>query len=140
MELMAYLENSSNLTLTSYNDLVQDTANADSTNYSTRYPSVKGDPVGILVASGSLTPLQATGTGIDIATSTVLYSAYIAPSVTVTGSGSAFTTALSATTTALRKGTFTSNLTIASERCRYGRASSVTTTATNRHRGSKRTK
>ena len=62
---MAYLENSSNLTLTSYDeDSFVNTANADSANYSLRYPSVKGDPVGILVASGSLTPLQATGTGI----------------------------------------------------------------------------
>ena len=77
---MAYLENSSNLTLTSYDeDSFVNTANADSANYSLRYPSVKGDPVGILVASGSLTPLQATGTGIDIATNQTLYSAYIAP-------------------------------------------------------------
>ena len=95
MELMAYLENSSNLTLTSYNDLVQDTANADSTNYSTRYPEVRGDPIGIMVASGSLVPLQSTGTGLDIVNNTTtLYSAYIAPKITVTGTGSSFASAV----------------------------------------------
>ena len=84
---MAYLENASNLTLTSYDkDNLVNTVYGDSTNYAIRYPSVRGDPLGILVASGSLVPLQASGTGVDIVTNTsTLYSAYIAPRVTVTG-------------------------------------------------------
>ena len=59
MTLMAYLENVSNLTLTSYVDTPTPTAHADTPSYATRYPMVRGDLLGILVSSGTLVPLQA---------------------------------------------------------------------------------
>ena len=95
MELMAYLENSSNLTLTSYDvDTLASTANADSTNYSIRYPAVKGDPIGILVASGTLMPLQMTGTGIEIQTNNTLYTAYVSQKISITAVGDTLYTAI----------------------------------------------
>ena len=50
-ELMAYLENSGNLTVTSYNGALENSVYADAPNYSARYPSLKGDQVGIVVLS-----------------------------------------------------------------------------------------
>ena len=42
MQLMAYLENQNNLTLTSYNDTIQkNTVYADNANYAIRYPMVR---------------------------------------------------------------------------------------------------
>ena len=102
-QFMAYLESSNNLTLTSYDESsLYETAYGDSTNYAFRFPMVRGDPIGILVASGSLRPLQMSGTGIDIVTNTALYTAYIASRVTVTGSGSTFANTFGATIAALK--------------------------------------
>ncbi len=79
--LMAYLENASNLTLTSYIEK----SLAATTDYSTRYPMVSGNPIGVLIASGSLQPIQATASApIELTTSTAPYTAYIAPRNTVT--------------------------------------------------------
>ena len=93
---MAYLESASNLTLTSYDeDSLESAAYGDSTNYSIRYPEVRGDLLGILVSSGSLVPLQlSTSTGVDIATTPNVYGVYVAPRVTVSGSGSGLATAV----------------------------------------------
>ncbi len=82
--LMAYLENASNLTLTSYIEK----SLAATTDYSTRFPMVQGNPIGVLIASGSLQPLQATtNTGVELQTNTAVYTAYIAPKITITSSG-----------------------------------------------------
>ena len=90
-ELLAYLENQSNLTLTSYGLNTLRSTYADSTNYANRYPMTRGDPIGILTLSGSLVPLQAMGgTGIDLATNQTLYTAYIQSRVSITGSGASF--------------------------------------------------
>ena len=95
MALMAYLENAANLTLTSYVNGFRGALYADAPNYARRYPTVKGDPIGILVATGTLIPLQALGgTGIDIATSPTLYAAYIAPKVMTMATGAALYAAL----------------------------------------------
>ncbi len=84
--LMAYLENASNLTLVSYLPSFQ-RASAATVDYSTRFPAVTGNPIGILIASGSLQPLQATATApIELTTSTAPYVAYIAPKVVITSS------------------------------------------------------
>ena len=95
--LMAYLENASNLTLISY--LPTLTVNAATTDYSTRFPAVTGNPIGILIASGSLQPLQqvSTSTSIELTTSTTPYIAYIAPKIVITSVG---TTLIAAITTA----------------------------------------
>ena len=95
---MAYLESASNLTLTSYDeDSLENTAYGDSTNYANRYPEVRGDLLGVLVSSGSLVPLQlASSTGVDIATTPNVYSVYVAPRITVSGSGAALATAVAA--------------------------------------------
>ena len=78
---MAYLENASNLTLTSYIEK----SFAATTDYSTRYPMVSGNPIGVLIASGSLQPVQATASApIELTTSTAPYTAYIASKNTVT--------------------------------------------------------
>ena len=46
---------------------------------------VSGNPIGILIASGSLQPVQATVSApIELTTSTTPYTAYIAPKNTVT--------------------------------------------------------
>ena len=97
-QFMAYLESASNLTLTSYDeDSLENTAYGDSTNYANRYPEVRGDLLGVLVSSGSLVPLQlASSTGVDIATTPNVYGVYVAPRVTVSGSGSALATAVAA--------------------------------------------
>ena len=55
--LLAYLENASNLTLTSY---IEKSLAATTTDYSTRFPTVTGNPIGVLIASGTLQPLQAS--------------------------------------------------------------------------------
>ena len=92
---MAFLENSSNLTLTSY--LPSSRVSAATVDYSLRYPAVKGQPLGILLASSTNLPLQmSTSTGIDIVTTTspTVYTAYIAPKVAITATGSVLVTAL----------------------------------------------
>ncbi len=93
--LMAYLENASNLTLVSYLPSFQ-RASAATVDYSTRYPAVTGNPIGILLASGTNIPLQAsTSTGIELTTNTSPYIAYMAPKVTVTSSvGTTLATAM----------------------------------------------
>ena len=79
---MAYLENASNLTLTSY---IEKSLAATTTDYSTRFPMVSGNPIGVLIASGSLQPVQATASApIELTTSTTPYTAYIASKNTVT--------------------------------------------------------
>ncbi len=81
---MAYLENASNLTLTSYIEK----GLAATTDYSTRFPMVQGNPIGILIASGSLQPLQASGSGVDVGTNTTTpYVVYLSPKSTYTGTG-----------------------------------------------------
>ena len=89
---MAYLENASSLTLTSY---IEKSLAASTTDYSMRYPMVQGNSIGILVSSGSLQPLQAsTSTGVDLATNTTVYAAYIAPKVVITSLGNTLVTAI----------------------------------------------
>ena len=89
--LLAYLENASNLTLTSY---IEKSLAATTTDYSARYPMVQGNPIGILIASGSLQPLQASGSGVDLGTSSTVYVAYIAPKVVITSVGNTLATAI----------------------------------------------
>ena len=97
-ELMAYLENQSNLTVISYldpSDEIGNTAHADAPNYSARYPSLKGDQVGIVVLSGSLAPAQSfASTGVDVAMSgsTTVYTAYFSNTSRVWGSGGTLNT------------------------------------------------
>ena len=92
--LMAYLENASSLTLVSYLPSFQ-RASAATTDYSTRFPAIQGNPIGILVASGTLQPLQSsTSTGIELTTNTSVYSAYIAPKVVITSLGNTIATAI----------------------------------------------
>ena len=96
---MAYLENQSNLTVTSYlddtNNALENTAYADTSNYSSRYPTLRGDMVGVIVLSGSLAPVQVfTSTGVDVAMSgsTTVYTAYFSNTSRVWGSGSTLNT------------------------------------------------
>ena len=91
--LLAYLENASNLTLVSYLPSFQ-RASAATVDYSTRFPAVTGNPIGILIASGSLQPLQASGSGVDLGTSSTVYVAYIAPKVVITSVGNTLATAI----------------------------------------------
>ncbi len=97
MALVAFLENSSNLTLVSYLPSLPRASAATTVDYSSRYPAVKGSSIGVLIASGTNQPLQATSTGIDLATTpnTTTYTVYIAPKVAITASGSTLATAIS---------------------------------------------
>lgn len=61
MQLIAFLEDGSNVT--AFIPSVYASANSD---YSKRIPTLKGDTLGILLASGSLQPAQESGTGVDI--------------------------------------------------------------------------
>ncbi len=80
--------------MTAYVPSLQRTA-AGTVDYSTRFPNVKGDSIGILVASGTLIPIQATGTGVDLSTNTgSTYTVYVAPKVSVSGTGNTIYTTL----------------------------------------------
>ncbi len=93
--LVAFLENSSSLTLVSYLPSLPRASAAATVDYSMRYPAVKGAPVGVLIANGTNQPLQASGTGLDIAKNvTVLYTAYMAPKVAITAMGTTLMTAM----------------------------------------------
>jgi len=65
-QLLSFLEDGSNVSLSFQNAI--NTAYADPNDYSKRFPSTKGDALGIILASGTLVPVQASGTGVDIVT------------------------------------------------------------------------
>ncbi|MDD2916520.1 MAG: prepilin-type N-terminal cleavage/methylation domain-containing protein [Candidatus Gracilibacteria bacterium] len=70
MELMNFLEDGS--TLLSLNAFVPNASADIGSDYSKRYPSVQGDTLGILLASGTLQPIQESGTGVDVVKTTTL--------------------------------------------------------------------
>ena len=86
--LMAYYENQSNITASAGNTLLNQ-AFADAGTYSNRFPGVNGDPIGVLVSSGSLAALQMGGANVDIATTTTPYIAYIRNKMSLAGTGAA---------------------------------------------------
>ncbi len=94
---MGYLENSGNLT--SYENFLHTAVYADATSYSSRYPSLRGDPIGILVSSGSLVPAQSAGVTIDVGSTVTPYTAYFSSMTTVSGTGSTLNTYITAMTT-----------------------------------------
>ncbi|EKE27846.1 MAG: hypothetical protein ACD_3C00142G0002 [uncultured bacterium (gcode 4)] len=67
MELLGFLEDGSNAVL-SYSpfDKAFESSSAYLSDYSKRYPYSKWDPIGVILSSGSLVPIQATWTWIDI--------------------------------------------------------------------------
>ena len=82
--LMGYYETQSNLTsLAPFSS-----SYAATTDYSTRYVGISGNPVGVIVSSGSQQPLQASGlSSLDITTApTNTYVAYLSSKNTLTGS------------------------------------------------------
>ncbi len=82
MQIMAFLENGNILTAyvpTAFANIGSD--------YSKRIPTVNGDTLGILLASGSLQPIQETGTGVDVVNTTTGYTAYFGKNSSIFGSG-----------------------------------------------------
>ena len=94
MQLLAYLEDGTMLSLNTLNPIQ---AYADSSDYSKRFPLLAGYSLGILVQSGTLVPIQATGTGIDVATTSTGYVAYLANGNTVSGAASVLAPLFTAT-------------------------------------------
>ena len=87
---MGLFESQSNLT--SYdttNNNMGNIAYADATtSYASRYPGVKGDPVGILVGSGTNIPLQmSVSTGVELTSTPTPYVAYMTSKTTISGTG-----------------------------------------------------
>jgi hypothetical protein len=70
MQLMTFLENGSNVTA-----FIPDAYAGVGSDYSKRSPMTKGDPLGILLASGSLQPIQESGIGLDIVLTNTGYTA-----------------------------------------------------------------
>ena len=62
---MAYYENQSNITASAGNTLLNQ-AFADAGTYSNRFPGVNGDPIGVLVSSGTLSAIQFGGANVDV--------------------------------------------------------------------------
>lgn len=84
MTLMAFLEDGSNLGLIS--ELYADT----SSDYSKRYPIMRGDTIGILLGNTGSTlnqPVQETGTGVDVMNTTGNYIMYISKTQKFSGTG-----------------------------------------------------
>ncbi|MDD2916875.1 MAG: prepilin-type N-terminal cleavage/methylation domain-containing protein [Candidatus Gracilibacteria bacterium] len=93
MELMNFLEDTSTLTLNAF----VPNASADiGSDYSKRYPTVQGDTLGILLASGTLQPIQETGTGVDVVNTNSGYVAVFGKGDSMSGSGRALFIALAA--------------------------------------------
>lgn len=67
MQVMAFLEDGSTITA-----FVPEAFASTSSDYSKRYPIMRGDTLGILLASGTLQPLQESGTGLDLVKTTTL--------------------------------------------------------------------
>ncbi|MDD2916815.1 MAG: LamG domain-containing protein, partial [Candidatus Gracilibacteria bacterium] len=55
--------------------------------YSKRYPSVQGDTLGILLASGTLQPIQESGTGVDVVNTTGSYVMQFDKDTKISGTG-----------------------------------------------------
>lgn len=96
MQVMAFLEDGN--TVTTYIPIAFASTSSD---YSKRTPLVRGDILGILLASGSLQPVQekynvGSFTGVDVVASTGgLYKAYITSTNTISGTGTIFIPLLS---------------------------------------------
>jgi hypothetical protein len=84
MQLMSFLEDGSNVTA-----FVPNAYAGVSSDYSKRSPLVKGDTLGILLASGSLQPVQESGNGVDILNTTGSYIMQFDRDTKINGTGSA---------------------------------------------------
>lgn len=82
MQLMAFLEDSSTVTA-----FVPGAFASSSSDYNKRTPTLKGDTLGILLASGSLQPVQESGTGVDIVNTTGNYSMQFDRDTKISGTG-----------------------------------------------------
>ncbi|MDD2916595.1 MAG: prepilin-type N-terminal cleavage/methylation domain-containing protein [Candidatus Gracilibacteria bacterium] len=91
MELMNFLEDGS--TLLSLNAFVPNASADIGSDYSKRYPSVQGDTLGILLASGTLQPIQESGTGVDVVKTNSGYVAVFGKGESVFGTGGSLITA-----------------------------------------------
>ncbi|MDD2916646.1 MAG: prepilin-type N-terminal cleavage/methylation domain-containing protein [Candidatus Gracilibacteria bacterium] len=82
MQLMNFLEDSSTVTA-----FIPNAYANQGSDYSKRSPVTKGDTLGILLASGSLQPVQESGTGVDIMTTNTGFTAYFSNKITIFGTG-----------------------------------------------------
>ncbi|MDD2917247.1 MAG: LamG domain-containing protein, partial [Candidatus Gracilibacteria bacterium] len=92
MELMNFLEDGS--TLLSLNAFVPNASADIGSDYSKRYPTVQGDTLGILLASGTLQPIQESGTGVDVVKTNSGYVAVFGKGDSMSGSGNTLFTTL----------------------------------------------
>jgi hypothetical protein len=65
-----------------------------SSDYSKRSPKTSGDTLGILLASGSLQPVQESGSGVDVVLTNSGYMAVFGKDNSVSGTGSSLITAI----------------------------------------------
>ena len=84
MELLAYLEDGSTISLDHIINPLS-VAYADPSDYSKRYPLVVGHPIGIVVSSSALVPIQATGTGTDVGTTNTGYVVHVTKGKIISG-------------------------------------------------------
>ncbi|MFA6090368.1 MAG: LamG domain-containing protein, partial [Candidatus Gracilibacteria bacterium] len=93
MQLMSFLEDSNNVT--SFNSSFITEANASVTSdYSKRFPITLGDTLGILLSNGTGSlnqPVQETGTGVDLYTTTGSYVLQFDSKAKVSGTGTILT-------------------------------------------------
>jgi hypothetical protein len=82
MQLMSFLEDGSNVTA-----FVPNAYAGVSSDYSKRSPKTSGDTLGILLASGSLQPVQESGSGVDVVLTRSGYVAYMSQKKTISGTG-----------------------------------------------------
>lgn len=92
MQAMAFLENGSSVTV--FNEIIDITHANGGSNYSSRFPTTTWDNVGILLASGSLLPIQETGTGLDIMNTNSSYIMQFNNSEKITGTGTVLKTGI----------------------------------------------
>ncbi|MDD2916709.1 MAG: fibrinogen-like YCDxxxxGGGW domain-containing protein [Candidatus Gracilibacteria bacterium] len=85
MELMNFLEDGS--MLLSLNAFVPNASADIGSDYSKRYPTVQGDTLGILLASGTLQPIQESGTGVDVVKTNSGYVAVFGKNSNLSGTG-----------------------------------------------------
>lgn len=92
-QLLSFLEDGSNVSL-SYRSLLPageglgvSSVYADTSDYSKRFVLTKGDALGVLLASGTMVPVQVSGTGVDILNTTGSYVMQFDNSTKVSGSG-----------------------------------------------------
>jgi hypothetical protein len=95
MQLMSFLEDGSNVTAfvpnayagVSSDSLISEASAGSTSDYSKRSPLVKGDSLGILLASRSLQPVQESGSGVDVVLTNSGYVAVFGNRNSVSGTG-----------------------------------------------------